>query len=265
MGGGCPCSPAASCEAGRPSAELDVLSFFVIWDPHPRLHVFSELEYKDALQIDQHGHLSGAENSLTADRLFADVRITDLLNVRAGIFRTPVGRWNVIHASPLVWTTEQPLTTERPFDPNVNGVMLFGSLFPRGGVLTYSLYDQYAPPLEGDPEFRPAQHSAGARLEYTADAGWSVGASYLAARRDGEWRQLGGLDLLWRRDRLELMSELVVESGPSGGTQGGGYVQAVFGLTDRWFLVTRFEHYTRPGINAELGTLGVAFRPIPAV
>ncbi len=256
---------ASKLEGDRLEGEIDTLNFFVIWDPHPRIHVFSEIEYDNPVAVDQHGHVSGAENSVTADRLFADVRGTDLVNLRVGIFRTPVGRWNVIHASPLVWTTEQPLTTELPFDPNVNGVMLFGSLFPRGGVVTYSLYDQYAAPLEGDPEFHPAQHSAGARLEYTADAGWSVGASYLAARRDGEWRQLGGLDLLWNRGRVEVMSELVVESGPSGGTQGGGYLQGVFGLTDRWFLVGRFEHYTRPGINAELGTLGVAFRPVPAV
>jgi hypothetical protein len=255
----------AVLQGGDAEAEIQDLSFFVIWDPVPRLHVFSELEYSDPVRIDRRGHLSDDENSLTADRLFADLRLSDVASIRAGIFRTPVGRWNVIHAAPLVWTTEQPLSTELPFDPNVNGLMLFGSLFNRGGVLSYSLWDQYAAPLEGDPEFKPADHSAGGRLEYTADAGWSVGASYLAARREGDWRHLGGLDLLWNYGRFEVMSELVVEAGAGGAAQGGGYLQGVAGITDRWFLVGRFEHYTRAATHFEIGTLGVAFRPIPAV
>ena len=256
---------ASRLERGTGEVELQDISWFVVWDPTPRLHVFSELEYSDAFRINQRGRFSTAENALTADRLYADFTLTDLLSLRTGIFRTPVGRWNVIHATPLVWTTEQPLVTELPFDPNLTGVMLFGSIFRRGGVFTYSIYDQFAGPLEGNPQFDPAQHSAGGRLEYTADTGWSVGCSYLAALRHGNWRHLGGLDLLWTHGRFELSSELVVEDGRGGAGRGGGFLQSVFGLTDRWFLVGRFEHYKDPDFSANLGTLGVVFRPVPAV
>jgi hypothetical protein len=238
-----------------------------VWDPHPRLHFFSEIEYADVFTVDDRGEIDTSGDRLTAERLYTDFTFTDLLNLRTGIFLTPVGRWNVIHAPPLQWTTEQPLVTELPFDPNVTGVMLFGSVFPRGGVLTYSLYDQFADPIEGDPEFDPAEHSVGARLEYTADAGWSVGASFLAARREEGWRELGGLDLLWNHGRFEVMSELIIEGGEGGGSQWGGYLQGVFQLTQRLYLVGRYEHYHHPAPegHVNLVTLGVAIRPVPAV
>ena len=248
--------------------ELDDVSLFVIWDPHPRLHFFSEIEYGDVFRIDQHGNLGSPRDKLTADRLYGDFLGTDLINLRVGIFRTPVGRWNVIHAPPLVWTTEQPIVTEVPFDPNLTGVMLFGSLFRRGGVLAYSLYDQFAGPLENNPDFDPADHSTGARLEYTADSGWSVGASYLAAKRDGDWRHLGGADFLWSRGRFEIMAELTAVAGRGRKGEGGGYVQTVFGITDRIFLVQRFEHFVHADEgprHVNLITLGVAYRPFPAV
>lgn len=254
---------------GEPAElELDDTSLFVIWDPHPRLHFFSEIEYGDVFRIDSKGNVGSPLDRLTVDRLYGDLLFNDLINLRAGIFRTPVGRWNVIHAPPLVWTTEQPLVTEQPFAPNLTGVMLFGSIFRSGGVLEYSLYDQFAGPLENNPDFEPADHSTGARLEYTADRGWSVGASYLAAKRNGEWSHLGGLDFLWTHGRFELMAELTAVGERGGKGQGGGFVQTVFGVTDRIFLVQRFEHYVHAGDgprHVNLITIGLAYRPFPAV
>jgi hypothetical protein len=232
----------------------------------PRVHVFSELEYEDVFRIDDHGDAESPDEALTVERLYGDVAVTDALNVRAGIFLTPVGRWNLIHAAPLVWTTSRPLSTERPFDPDLTGVMLFGSVFPSGGTLTYSVYDQFGEPIEGDPEFDPADHSVGGRLEYTSDAFWSVGASYLAARRDGAWRHLGGADVLWSHPRGEVMSELVIADGGRG-FEWGGYVQAALAVTDRLALVDRYEHYAAPGPapSVNLISVGAAFRLLPTV
>ena len=246
---------------------LSDLSLFVVADPLPRLHFFSEIEYENVLDLDQRGHVGSSDDNLTAERLYADVTLTDALTLRTGVFLTPVGRWNVIHAAPLVWTTSRPLTTQKPFDQNVTGVMLFGSVFPRHGTLTYYLYDQFEEPLEGNPDFHPAEHSVGARLEFTSDASWSVGTSVLAARRAGGWRQLGGLDLLWSRERLELMSELVFADGGDIGFEWGAYVQAALALTARLALVDRFEHYDGPppAPPVNLIALGVAYRPLPAI
>lgn len=253
-------------EGERGELSLDDVSLFVIADPFPHLHLFSEIEYEDPLDIDTRGHVGSSDDVLSVERLYADVNIADALNVRTGIFLTPVGRWNVIHAAPLVWTTSRPLSTLKPFDEDLTGVMLFGSVFPRHGTVTYYLYDQFAGPIEGNPSFDPADHSVGARLELTGDSSWSIGASFLAARREGSWRELGGLDFLWSHRRVELMSELVIADGGDSGAEWGGYLQAAIAITPRLALVERYEYYdalSAPGVN--LIALGLAYRPFPAV
>ena len=92
-------------DGGPGLLSLDDLSLFFVWDPHPRFHLFSELEFEDLVQVDDHGHVATDVWTFTAERLFADVALTDRLSLRVGKFLTPVGRWNVIHAQPLVWTT----------------------------------------------------------------------------------------------------------------------------------------------------------------
>jgi hypothetical protein len=242
---------------------LDDVSLFVIFDPTPRLHFLAELGYADVVTLRDNGRVASQDAGLAAERLFADVQTSDALNVRAGVFLTPVGRWNAMHAAPLVWTTSRPLTTEA-FAPNLTGIMLFGTVFPSAGALTYVLFDQFAPPLAADPEFEPADHSMGGRLELTVDP-WSVGASYLAARRD-DWRHLGGVDLLWNNRVVELMGEMVVVGGGGAGSEWGAYLQAVIAVTERWSLVQRYEHFAaaEPAPSVDLMSLGLAFRPLPA-
>lgn len=252
-----------SRDEGKGAAlELDDVSLFVIVDPAPRLHLFSEIEYADAVVI---GEKERQDETLSVERLYADVHVDDAVNLKAGSFLTPVGRWNVIHAAPLVWTTSRPLTTEA-FDPNLTGVMLFGSLFPKGRTLTYYLFDQFAPPTE-HAEFEPADHSLGGRLELAPHPAWSIGTSYLAARRDGEWRQLVGLDLLWTGGLVEVMGETVFADGGGVGAAWGGYLQAVRSLTQRLSVVGRYEHFAaaRQGPAADLVSLGLAFCPAPGV
>lgn len=243
--------------------ELDDVSLFVVLDPAPRLHLFSEIEYADAVVI---GEDERRDESLSVERLYADIHIDDAVNVKAGIFLTPIGRWNLIHAAPLVWTTSRPLTTEA-FDPNLTGVMLFGTVFPEGKALTYYFFDQFGPPLEDDPEFDPADHSVGGRLELAPHPAWSIGTSYLAARRDGEWRQLAGLDLLWTATHIEVMSEMVLADGGGPGLEWGGYVQGVRAVTERLSLVGRYEHFAAPNprLAPDLVSLGVAVCPVTGV
>ncbi len=256
-------------DEGAPArVNLDDLSLFVIYEPLPRLRFFSELEYADVLDIDSKGNVGSREDSATVERLHLDVGVSDAVNLRAGIFLTPVGRWNVIHAAPLVWTTSRPLTTRVPFDPNLTGVMLSGSIFPATGTVTYSLFDQFAGPIEGNPDFDPAHHSTGARLQYDADRGWSVGTSYVAAlRHGGNWRHLGGVDALWSQRPLEIMGEAVLEAGDGGAPQWGVYVQPVLAVSERVALVFRYEHYAPPGSPPQLNvmTMGVALRVVPTV
>lgn len=256
-------------EGSRGRLQLDDLSVFVLADPVPHLHFFAELEVEDAWTIDDHGD-TAADGRFAVERLYADVSIADTLTLRGGVFLTPVGRWNVIHAAPLVWTTSRPLTTEVPFDPRSTGLMAFGTVFPGDGALTYSLFGQVADPIEGNPDFDPANGSVGGRLEYTTQDEqdeWSIGGTYLAADRDDGWRHLAGVDLLWSHDRLELMGEFAYDDGPSGAAQWGVYLQAALRIAPKTYIVERYEHFSPRTSARDLNLVasGLAYRLRPNV
>ena len=253
-------------DEGQPALlKLDDLSLFVIWDPVARLHLFSELEFEDLVQVDGNGW-GNPDYQFTIERLYGDVALTDAMNVRIGKFLTPVGRWNVIHAQPLVWTTSRPLVTEVPFDPHTTGATIFGSVFPGAATLSYELYGQATPQLEPSPTSHPADRSGGGRLDYTAWPGWSLGASVLAAEHRGAWRYLGGIDGLYQDDRFEVMGEAVVENGelPTDALWGL-YVQGVVETLPNLYLVGRYEHWNPwdTGGSSNLFVGGLAFKPFP--
>ena len=266
-------------EGGPTTLRVESLDLFVIWDPLARVHLFSEID-----TIDQEDPHEERRNFLT-DRLFGDFAGYDWLNLRVGKFLTPVGRWNQIHARPLVWTTSRPLATELPFDPYVTGAMLFGSRFPRTGTLTYSLYGQFTNNFDVEPPPQAQDRAVGGRLEYASLGGWSVAGSYLAftalpgareaperggaaAGDEGGWRHLAGLDTLWQRGPLELMGEFAFQEPARGpGRQWGLYLQAVEEVVRRVYLIQRYEYYDHPAPEpvVNIGVLGLAYKPWPFV
>src|SRR2546428_2265361 len=161
-------------DEGRPARfTFETLGLLFVWDPMPRLHLFSEF---DVVDQDEPGE---PRRTFVTPRLYGDVAASDWLNLRVGKFLTPIGRWNLIYARPLVWTTSRPLLPALPFDPISTAWMLFGSLFPRAGTLTYSLYGQFTDQF-GEPEGQPVDRSVGGHLEHASLGGWSVGGPYLA-------------------------------------------------------------------------------------
>ena len=249
-------------EGGPTTARVENVDLFVIWDPVSRVHLFSEID-----MVDQESPREERRTFLT-DRLFGDFSGFDWLNLRVGKFLTPVGRWNVIHARPLVWTTSRPLVTRLPFDPYVTGAMLFGSRYPRAGTLTYSLYGQFTNNFDVEPAPQPQDRAVGGRLEYASLGGWSVAGSYLAFTDAGRWRHLTGLDTLWRRGPFELWGEFAFQEPARGpGRQWGLYVQPVMEVVRRVYLIARYEYYDQPAPEraVNIGVLGLAYKPWPFV
>lgn len=254
---------AVTRDEGDPAAlSLDDLSLFALWQVASRLKLFTELEVENAFRIDDEGHVGSPDDRFSVERLYADVGVSDALTFRAGTFLTPVGRWNLVHAAPLVWTTSRPLTTELPFDPRSTGVMAYGSVFLDAGDVAYSLYAQVADPIEGNPSFTPADHALGGRVAWWSPGqAWSLGASLQTAERRGGWRHLGGLDLLWHRGRYEVQGEAIVQDGANRPAAWGLYLQAAVELTPRLFLVERVEHFAAPRApEVNLVASGLLFR-----
>jgi hypothetical protein len=255
-------------EGGESIGGVDGVNFLAFIDPVPYLHLFTELEVERLAELESGQEGVRSAPTLEINRLYLDFGARDALNVRFGKFLTPIGRWNVTRIEPLLWTTSEPLIVEEVFDETATGAMLHGSVFPRGGALSYSLYGTFFDPLDVDPDEHPAKHNAGAHLEWASLRGWTVGASYFAAQlQNGEWNHLGGADLLWQpHRRVELSGEaLFGEGSREDGTLWGLYAQAVVETVRTLYLVGRYERFDSPGVKraVNLFDLGLAWTPVP--
>jgi hypothetical protein len=247
---------------------LEGLNLFVFYGPLPFAHLFSEVEVGPLAEVESGEEGIRVNPDLDIDRLYLDLAASDALKVRFGKFLTPIGRRNLAPAEPLTWTTSEPLTVEEVFDETTTGAMLFGSTFPGGEALSYSLYGTFLNPIDADPQTPPAERTVGAHLEWASLGGWTLGASYFASEiEDGEWNHLGGADLLWQpNERVEVTGEAVfgegsLEEGPLWGLYVEGAVETVSTL----YAVGRYERFDPPGAESavNLFDLGLAWVPAP--
>jgi len=95
--------------------KLNQVSMILTWDQGTRVKFFGELELEDPLAYDHHQGINTKQSYLDLERFYFDYNLNEKANVRLGRFLTPVGRWNQLHAPPLVWTASRPLVTTRFF------------------------------------------------------------------------------------------------------------------------------------------------------
>jgi hypothetical protein len=254
-------------EGGHGAVTLDNANVFLFFDPVPYVHVFSEIELSRLAEWDTDRPHAHSAPGIDVDRLYVDVGKTDLLNVRFGRFLTPIGRWNQTPADPLLWTTSDPLIIEEVFDEAVRGAMLWGTTFPHGSALSYALYGTFLDAIHHDRDADPAEHSAGARLEWASLAGWTIGASYFTSQHTHErWHHLGGVDALWRpHERVELSMEAVSGEGSQhAGHEWGLYAQGVVEVVRTLYAVGRYERFDPPeadGRTLDLFDIGITWVP----
>ncbi len=255
-------------EGGERRGGVEELNFLVSFDPVPFLHLFTELEVERLAELERGQKGVRSDPNLEVRRLYLDLQASDALNLRFGEFLTPIGRWNLASREPLLWTTSDPLIVEQIFDQTATGAMLYGSAFPRGGALSYSLYGTFLDPIDPDPAAPPAERGAGAHLEWASVGGWTVGASYFTSElRNGEWNHLGGADLLWQpHRRVEVSGEaLFGEGSREDGRLWGLYAQTVVETVRTLYVVGRYERFDPPGVGraVDLFDLGLAWVPVP--
>lgn len=257
---------------GHGSVELDGVNFLVLWEPIDLLRGFAEIEVGNLLAIDTRTGEVESNAEVEIERLYGDLSRSDALNARLGKFQTPVGIWNLVPAEPFTWTATEPILVETAFDEHQTGGAFFGSLFPRSNTLDYWLYGQFLDPLDPSDDEEPVHRSVGGRLRYAGPLGdWAVGSSFLASELDGEWNYLGGVDAFGRVAELELQGEFAIVRGNIPDRNlWSVYLQAVYGLGSLHeslrtvHLVGRYEHFhpSKPGRDANLGNLGLAWIPM---
>ncbi len=228
-----------------PRVALDALSLFVWWDGQGRWKFFSEIEYDNLLFSESKE--KGKNGYLSLERLYVDYSLTDNADVKAGKFLTPIGRWNEIHATPLVWTTSRPLATTYLFPTNMTGVMVSGSLPNIGRGIDYSFYESTGDEIRPNPALDPFREALGTHIVFNSLYGTQFGFSYVSFEQDDArpaHNQLIGGDFFWTHDRFEVSAEAVYRRSNIGRAddERGAYIQFVAPLTDRLYAVGRYEN-----------------------
>jgi hypothetical protein len=252
-------------------AALDNLSLFVWWQGEGRWKFFSEFDFENIVASNSSGQ-NGEDDYLALERLYLDYDVTDTATIRAGKFLTPIGRWNLIHATPLVWTTSRPLTTTRPFPSNVTGLMLYGTLPTVANGLEYTLYASKGDEVRPNPTLDPFYEVIGAHatLPFSADGqiGFSF-ANFEQGNSPGEKKNLLGMDFVWSRNRYEFSAEGVYRFSENGRLwdEKGIFGQLVVPLADKTYAVGRYEYF-HPALETDatqLFVIGLNYRYTPAV
>lgn len=235
---------------GTAEATVSEASLFMSWDDEGRWRMFSELEIENPLHWNEGRSPASHKAHFDVERMYADYAYSESATLRGGRFLTPVGRWNLIHADPLVWTTHRPLATERLFPLNINGLMLQGALPLDSGALEYSLFGEALHDMRRNRDEIPFENTRGARLAFSGpvEAGLSLLEFQEEFGANLHYRLLG-LDFFTSHKGWEMSGEVFRRffAGDGSGDAGkGGYLQGVAPLGGRWFAVGRVETMQRP-------------------
>jgi hypothetical protein len=202
-------------EGGSTQWRASHASLFLWWEPTERIKAFAELDQQNVL-VRQRGFndpeaRDSYQRRVSLERLHLEWTANDALQLRGGKFLTPVGRWNLVHADPLVWTTSRPLLTRSAYPHNVTGLMAAGQPGIGGVAVQYAVYASNGTEWDRDPGQDPFSSVRGGRLVVVPLAGGvEIGASYARYRQvgsQGDLRQLLGLDAFWSRNGWELSAE----------------------------------------------------------
>jgi len=246
--------------------DISHLSMFVWWEGESRIKFFSEIDNEDSLSADDQAN-GDSGRFLSIERLYFEYAFDDAISIRLGKFLTPIGRWNQIHADPLVWTTSRPLVTANMFPEHATGGMLLGNVELFGQRADYMVYSSTGTDVRKDPAENPFNEAVGARLNIPIGANlqWGLSLASFDQTIDAEEHEtLLGTDFVWSSHGYELSGEGIYRRSSlgSGRDAHGGFLQGVVPLYGKLFAVARIEDNHNPAMqeSARLMVLGMNYR-----
>lgn len=272
---------AGNLEGLPAKAAIKDLSLFLHTDIGTRWHFFTELEVGDPLVWTRDGATT-SDAEFDVERLYLDHNLTPRATLRLGKFLTPVGRWNLIHADPLVWSVFRPLTTSAAFSRHATGIALHGTWPLADSSLDYQVYADDTDALAIGSAYEPTYLDApvapnpdnvfdrggGIRLNYRVlDDALQIGfsaASFTLTERPAT-KNLVGTDLYYARAGFEVTGEAVYRrSSGLNGDEWGGFAQLVVPMGRGFFAVLSGEIYKAEGYSetTNIQHIGIAYRPV---
>jgi len=255
-------------ESLKNKTTLDELSLFITWSPHQRVRFFSEVEVDDWLSTEG---IDTLNNAIRAERLYVDLLATESTTLRVGKFLTPVGRWNITHAAPLIWTTTRPLVTERRlFTSHASGLMLTQKFDISDHNLDVSVYVDDSTDLDVLDNQLGFENAVGGRMTFDISEQLQIGASFIDYKNKTVTHKtrndLFGLDLLWKKDGYEIEMESIYRTADDNqGHERGLYIQGVVPLFEHFFAIGRYEYVSGTHryipTHTDIGVTGLAWRP----
>ena len=249
-------------------ATIDEISLITKWENDSRFKFFSELELEKPLSWNHDDGLNTHGSLIDLERLYIDYGYSDKVNIRLGRFLTPVGRWNMLHAPPLVWTSSRPLATSRLFPTSTNGVMVFGAVPLSTSAFEYSFFIEGLQDQDNDKDEIKFRDVKGAR--FTFGESFNLGLNFLTfTEREPTSRsyEMLGLDFITNFNKIEILGE-GYQRWKSDNSDGGSgaYLQTAVPLPglNNWYGVARIETLHRPGEGySERWLLGATWRIKP--
>jgi hypothetical protein len=247
-------------------ARINEVSIILRWENESRFKFFGEFELEYPLRWNSEHELTTRDAYFDLERLYLDYNLSEKLNLRAGRFLNPAGRWNLIHAAPLVWTTSRPLVTELLFPASINGLMFYGSAPYNDYAFEYTFFTELLKDQIRDGDETIYKNVNGAHFAITN--GFNLGltlASYREDEKSYNAYRLVGLDFITQLDRWELSGEAYARLTSKGGDGGSGaYIQAAYNLGNEWYWLTRLETVDTPDTgSAERWVVGATKRLKP--
>ena len=235
---------------GDAEAAINEISLIVTWENDSRFKFFSELELEKPLSWNDENKFNTKESFVDLERLYLDYNLSEKINLRAGRFLTPAGRWNLLHASPLVWTSTRPLATSRLFPGSLNGVMAFGALPLGDSAIEYTLFAETLKDQTNDEDEIKYKNVRGARFTFGQE--FNLGLNLLSfTEKTGfnpSYRMLG-FDFISHYQGIEFLGEAFQRwdsHDQDGGS--GAYLQTAVPLPylKNWYGIARIETFHRP-------------------
>ena len=104
--------------------------------------ITEHVKFASELEI-EHGIRGGSENEISLEFAHIDYLVNEPFNIRGGIVLIPIGKFNLLHDSPLNDLTDRPLVSQFviPSTMSETGAGLYGTFYPgRTGKLDYEFY-----------------------------------------------------------------------------------------------------------------------------